>query len=125
MLVSEGQDWCEPENPVEGEIQWENHGNSSPQIICKMGDFPSPGLIKNMVFTWTFGQTYSYVDQAIALVPCDRCEAQRFFSLQVLDPMRERCLGGFKDFKMLAKKKFTLYQMMLQQMWLPQICRGS
>eukprot|EP00435_Cladocopium_sp_Y103_P031450 s634_g8.t1 len=24
--------------------------------------------------------------------------------------------GGFKDFKMLAKKKFTLYQMMLQQM---------
>ena len=35
-----------------------------------------------------------------------------------------RCFGGFKDFKMLAKKKFTLYQMMLQQMWLPQICRN-
>ena len=27
---------------------------------------------------------------------------------------------GFKDFKMLAKKKFTLYQMMLQQMPSPQ-----
>lgn len=27
---------------------------------------------------------------------------------------------GFKDFKMLAKKKFTLYQMMLQQMPGPQ-----